>query len=103
MRCDRPFYDTQKDSSNISVFSRDVLYLLQEWVTMLAPRTEIKNRFKNFLRTYVDEKGHNVYKEAIRKMVENNATSLVVNYTHLANEVQVRGGESGLVEEEEEL
>ena len=56
---------------------------------MLAPRTEIKNRFKNFLRTYVDEKGHNVYKEAIRKMVENNATSLVVNYTHLANEVQV--------------
>lgn len=62
---------------------------VQEWVTMLAPRTEIKNRFKNFLRTYVDEKGHNVYKEAIRKMVESNATSLVINYTHLANEVQV--------------
>jgi len=64
-------------------------HTVQEWVSMLAPRTEIKNRFKNFLRTYVDEKGHNVYKEAIRKMVENNATSLVVNYTHLANEVQV--------------
>jgi len=64
-------------------------HTVQEWVSMLAPRTEIKNRFKNFLRTYVDEKGHNVYKEAIRKMVENNNTSLVVNYTHLANEVQV--------------
>ena len=43
---------------------------VREWVTMLAPRTEIYNRFKNFLRTFVDAKGHNLYKEKIRQMVE---------------------------------
>jgi len=43
---------------------------VREWVSMLAPKTEIKNRFKNFLRTFVDTKGHNVYREKIRQMVE---------------------------------
>ena len=43
---------------------------VREWVSMLAPRTEIFNRFKNFLRTFVDAKGHNLYKERIRQMVE---------------------------------
>ena len=43
---------------------------VREWVSMLGPKTEIKNRFKNFLRTYVDTKGHNVYREKIRQMVE---------------------------------
>ena len=27
MRCDKPFYDTQNDSSNTSVSSRMILYL----------------------------------------------------------------------------
>lgn len=45
---------------------------VREWVSMLAPRTEIYNRFKNFLRTFVDDKGHNLYKERIRQMVEGN-------------------------------
>ena len=43
---------------------------VREWVCMLAPRTEIFNRFKNFLRTFVDMNGHNIYKEKIRQMVE---------------------------------
>lgn len=43
---------------------------VREWVSLLAPRTEIFNRFKNFLRTFVDAKGHNLYKEKIRQMVE---------------------------------
>ena len=43
---------------------------VREWVAMLGPKTEIKNRFKNFLRTFVDSKGHNVYREKIRQMVE---------------------------------
>ena len=43
---------------------------VREWVSMLAPRTEIYNRFKNFLRTFLDAKGHNLYKEKIRQMVE---------------------------------
>jgi hypothetical protein len=40
------------------------------WVTMTGPRTEILNRFKNFLRTYVDARGSSLYKEKIRQMVE---------------------------------
>ena len=43
---------------------------VREWVAMLGPKTEIKNRFKNFLRTFVDQKGHSVYREKIRQMVE---------------------------------
>ena len=43
---------------------------VREWVSMAAPRTEIKSRFKNFLRTYVSERGINVYKEKIRQMCE---------------------------------
>lgn len=43
---------------------------VREWVSMLGPKTEIKNRFKNFLRTFVDQKGHNIYREKIRQMVE---------------------------------
>lgn len=35
---------------------------------MVAPRLEIYNRFKNFLRTHVDEHGHNVFKEKINDM-----------------------------------
>lgn len=35
---------------------------------MVAPRLEIYNRFKNFLRTHVDENGHNVFKEKISDM-----------------------------------
>ena len=43
---------------------------VRDWVAMLAPRTEIFNRFKNFLRTFVDDHGHNLYKEKIRQLVE---------------------------------
>ena len=45
-------------------------HTVMEWVSMLAPRTEIFNRFKNFLRTFVDDHGHNLYKEKIRQLVE---------------------------------
>lgn len=47
-------------------------YTIKEWVCMVGPRTEIVNRFKNFIRTYNStEKGY-VYKERIRRMCENN-------------------------------
>lgn len=62
---------------------------VREWVSMLGPKTEIKNRFKNFLRTYVDTKGHNVYREKIRQMVEANKESLVIDYNMLASVEQV--------------
>lgn len=57
---------------------------VKEWVSMLAPRTEIGNRFKNFLRNYVNAKGQYVYKERIRRMCENNYSSFEVEFTHLA-------------------
>jgi DNA replication licensing factor MCM2 len=43
---------------------------VREYVTQVGPRTEIANRFKYFLKSYVDAKGHNLYKEKIRHMCE---------------------------------
>uniref|UniRef100_A0A8C4XG59 DNA replication licensing factor MCM2 n=1 Tax=Erpetoichthys calabaricus TaxID=27687 RepID=A0A8C4XG59_ERPCA len=57
---------------------------VKEWVSMAAPRLEIYHRFKNFLRTHVDEHGHNVFKEKISDMCKENRESLVVNYEDLA-------------------
>lgn len=64
-------------------------HTVREWVSMLGPKTEIKNRFKNFLRTFVDSKGHNVYREKIRQMVEANKESLIIDYNMLASVEQV--------------
>ncbi|XP_059171812.1 DNA replication licensing factor mcm2-like isoform X2 [Physella acuta] len=62
---------------------------VREWVAMLGPKTEIKHRFKNFLRTYVDQKGSNVYRQKIQQMVEGNKESLVIDYNMLASMEQV--------------
>lgn len=64
-------------------------YSIKEWVSMVGPRTEIANRFKNFLRTYVNSKGHYVYKERIRRMCENNQSSFVVDFPTLAIKAEV--------------
>lgn len=64
-------------------------HTVKEWVTQLGPKTEIFNRFKNFLRTHVDDKGHNTYKEKIRAMCEQNRMSLEVDYNTLAQSEQV--------------
>lgn len=47
-------------------------HTVREWVSMAAPRLEIYHRFKNFLRTHVDEHGHNVFKERISDMCKGN-------------------------------
>ncbi|KAJ8786206.1 hypothetical protein J1605_006426 [Eschrichtius robustus] len=57
---------------------------VREWVSMAGPRLEIHHRFKNFLRTHVDGRGHNVFKERISDMCKENRESLVVNYEDLA-------------------
>merc|ERR1712223_1486143 len=62
---------------------------IREHVTQVGPRTECLNRFKNFLRTYVDSKGHSLYKEKIRTMCEENRASFEVDYNILASECQV--------------
>lgn len=61
----------------------------KEWVSMLGPRTEIANRFKNFLRTFVDEKKHQKYRDRVRRMCEQNKSSFEVSYTDLANKEHV--------------
>ena len=45
-------------------------HTVREWVSMQAPRLEIKNRFKQFLRSFVDDQGHSVYREKIQQMCE---------------------------------
>lgn len=46
---------------------------VREWVSMAAPRLEIYHRFKNFLKTHVDDHGHNVFKERISDMCKGTA------------------------------
>lgn len=46
---------------------------VREWVSMAAPRLEIYHRFKNFLKTHVDDHGHNVFKERISDMCKGRA------------------------------
>ncbi|PSN29948.1 DNA replication licensing factor Mcm2 [Blattella germanica] len=64
-------------------------HTIKEWVSMLGPRTEIANRFKSFLRNYVNSKGHYLYKERIRRMCETNRSSFVVEFPILAAKEQV--------------
>ncbi|MEQ2191649.1 hypothetical protein XENOCAPTIV_000559 [Xenoophorus captivus] len=57
-------------------------HTVREWVSMAAPRLEIYNRFKNFLRTHVDENGHNVFsmkqqKKSSSPCTRNTAASLM--------------------------
>lgn len=61
----------------------------KEWVLMLGPRTEIANRFRSFLRTFVDERGQYTYRDGIRRMCEQNKASFTVAYTDLANKAHV--------------
>merc|ERR1719394_2956 len=56
---------------------------------MNAPRREVYNRFRNFLRTYVDHKGSNLYQEKIKEMCQKNKASFEVDYNILASECQV--------------
>lgn len=49
---------------------------IKDWVVQVGPRTEIANRFKNFIRTFVNSKGQYIYKEKIRRMCENNQVKI---------------------------
>ncbi|XP_065569398.1 DNA replication licensing factor mcm2-like [Artemia franciscana] len=52
-------------------------------------KSEFYNRFKNFLRTHTDSKGHNIYKDKIRLMCEENRSSFDVSYIDLASNEQL--------------
>lgn len=60
-------------------------HTVAEWVAMLGPKTEIANRFKNFLRNDVTPSGAYLYKDKIKRMCESNLCSLEVEFTNLAN------------------
>lgn len=62
---------------------------VKDWVSMLGPRTEIGNRFKNFLRSFVDDKKHQKYRERIRRMCEQNRSSFEISYNDLASQEHV--------------
>ncbi|XP_008204892.1 DNA replication licensing factor Mcm2 [Nasonia vitripennis] len=62
---------------------------IKEWICMLAPRNEIANRFKSFLRTYTNSKGQYIYKERIRLMCESNQASFIVEFPLLASKEHV--------------
>merc|ERR1719186_938138 len=62
---------------------------VREHVSTMAVQNECFNRFKNFLRTYVDGQGNNMYQEKIRQMCEANLQSFDVDYNILASECQV--------------
>merc|ERR1719507_1745866 len=62
---------------------------IREWVALGGPRKEVYNRFRNFLRTYVDDKGTNLYHEKIKGMCQKNQASFEVDYNILASECQV--------------
>merc|ERR1712106_834975 len=61
---------------------------IREWVALGGPRKEVYNRFRNFLRTYVDQKGTNLYQEKIKEMCQKNKSSFEVDYNILASECQ---------------
>lgn len=62
---------------------------VREWVVQMAPKREIYNRFKNFLRTSTDDKGRNIFRDKIRAMSQENRQSFEVDYHILAASEQV--------------
>jgi len=64
-------------------------FTIREWVAQAAPRKEVYNRFRNFLRTYVDAGGKNLYQEKIKEMCHKNKASFEVDYNVLASKCQV--------------
>lgn len=58
----------------------------KEWLSQRATRNEVRNRFKNLLKTYVDTTGRSVFREKLRTMTELNLQSFELEYTILAQE-----------------
>lgn len=60
-------------------------YTVREWVSMMGSRTEVYNRFKEFLRTCEhDSTNKSYFKDRFRLIVEANKQSLLVDYQMLS-------------------
>lgn len=60
---------------------------VREFIAQEAVRREVKRQFRRFLLHYVDENGESTYSQRLRDMVRSNASSLEVDYVHLANQI----------------
>ncbi|EJD03389.1 MCM-domain-containing protein [Fomitiporia mediterranea MF3/22] len=60
-----------------------------EWISNIRVRHSIAKHFRQFLTSYTDEQGNSVHYPRIRNLGENNAESLEVSYTHLADSIAV--------------
>jgi DNA replication licensing factor MCM2 len=74
------------DEDDIQFALDDFDVPLKEWIAQERPRREIKKRFRNFIRMYLDEGHNNVYDERIRAMCAANEQSLEVSYLHLSRD-----------------
>merc|ERR1719346_911750 len=61
---------------------------IREHVAQLGIRKEIMNRFRNFMRTYTNEKGEAIFQMKIKDMCLKNRSSFEVDYNILASECQ---------------
>ncbi|KAL5506953.1 MCM2 [Sanghuangporus vaninii] len=62
---------------------------IAEWIAIDRVRRSIAKHFRQFLTSYTDEQGNSVHFPRIRNLGENNAESLEVSYTHLADAMAV--------------
>jgi DNA replication licensing factor MCM2 len=81
--------DEEDDEDEEPINLEDKKGPLREWIVLDGPRREIARRYRNFLRTYVDEHGHNVYIERIKTMCATNKESLILSWVQLAEQVPV--------------
>lgn len=82
----RPDLDGDLDTETIDNIEDTRGMTNKEWLSQRATKNEIRNRFKNLLKTYLDESGRNVFKEKLRTMTELNQQSFELEYTILAQE-----------------
>ena len=82
--CSPNFCHTPPSSPQEPLAIEDIEGSLREWISQERPRREIKRRFRDFLRTYVEAGvGDSEYKQRILEMCSSNRQSLEVSYIHL--------------------
>lgn len=80
--------DTQAQTESIDNLEDTRGMSNKEWVSQMATKNEIKNRFKHLLKTYIDVNGKSVFREKLRTMTELNQQSFELEYDILAREQQ---------------
>jgi len=81
----RPDLDGEQETETIDNIEDTRGMPVRDWLSQRATKNEIRNRFKNLLKTYVDDAGRSVFKEKLRIMTEVNAQSFELEYPILAS------------------